>query len=181
MAIHAQADIGGSEWGMALYDRATALRLFLRVVSVDLDASGNARAADVRFLDRVGERVVWRRWTVGQKLHWHPFKVSLLNTKRAGLHVASEWRDARGDMRYAGNYMLRHEGVFVISPGNVVCVAEPLVTALSVKPEADLIDDVLRVRFGWDTPGFGRPSRNLHYVHDLDEAAEARVARLEAA
>jgi len=170
-----------SPWGTALWDRAAALRLFFRVADVTLDTAGNARLADVRFVDNVGGTPVWRRWSVGQTLHWHPFKLTLLDTRRAGIHVASEWRDTRDVMRYGGNCMIRDRGVFVLNPSNVVSVAEPLVEALGFRPEADLMDDVLRHRFGWDAHGFGRPCQYLHLLKSLDAEQEARVARAEAA
>jgi hypothetical protein len=157
------------------------MRLVFRVASVTLDDAGNARSADVRVLDAIGRNPIWRRWKVGMTLHWRPFKITLLHTKRAGLHVSASWRDDNRELRYGGNFKIRDRGVFVLNPSNVVCIAEPLIEAIGCKPEADLIDDNLRLRFGWDAHGLGRPCQYLYMVQEISEEKEAELARNEAA
>lgn len=109
------------------------------------------RVADgeVSYLDRT-ITASWRHWAVGHVLHWHPYKVTLLRTKRAGLHIVSNWRAQDGDMRYGSNVGIASEGIFVLSPGQVVEPAMEVDAALRNPFERDLICTVLQQRFQMD-------------------------------
>jgi hypothetical protein len=118
-------------------------RLFLAVGGME------AQTTDIRYLERsVASGPAWTRWEVGQKLHWHPFKLVLNNTARAGFHVTTEWRDDDGEMRYGSNFKIRTTGVFVLNPSNVMSSAEEIGFSVRDRNEERLIDRVLDERFG---------------------------------
>ncbi|MDW9481390.1 hypothetical protein GOB57_22340 [Sinorhizobium meliloti] len=125
-----------------IFRRPTMQRLFLAVGSLD------ASEPDVRYLERYLDGPAWEPWLVGRTLHFHPFKVRLNATPRAGLHVTTEWRDAAGEMRYGSNFKIREPGVFVLNPSNVVSSAEEIGSATRDSTETRLIDRVLSERFG---------------------------------
>jgi len=72
-----------------LFTRPSLSRLFCAVRGVERDGSGRAVPGAAYYLDAVGGKVGWIPWEVGHVLHWHPFKVKLCRTPRAGLHVTS--------------------------------------------------------------------------------------------
>lgn len=131
-----------------LWNRPDSFRLFALAENLAFDARGNARSGDVYFLDRVSGGSVWVPWILGECVHWHPFRLALLSTPRAGLHVVSEWRAGTDDpLRYGSNVQLARDGVLVLSPCNVVRPAERLEDALVCRTEAAHIVAVLRHRF----------------------------------
>ena len=124
--------------------RPGMIRLFAAVGECAFDSAGNAVDADVRFLERAENGVVWETWRVGQNLHWHPFRLRLSKTARAGLHITAE----TGDGRYLSNLKIREPGVFVLNPSNAVCLAEPIETAIDGDVEGCVVNDVLRLHYG---------------------------------
>lgn len=130
-------------------NRPSGIRLFMRASDLVLDDAGNCRQARIEMLDLLHEGPVWRRWNIGQKAHFHPFKVALLDTKRAGLHLASEWRRGlSGELKFASAYSVREAGYFVINPSNVACLAEPFSMAMEDPLEARYVRANLCGRFG---------------------------------
>jgi hypothetical protein len=125
-----------------IYRRPTMQRLFVAVGKTE------AGRLDVHYLERYQDGPVWIAWSVGQTLHWNPFKVRLNETPRAGLHVTTEWCDDDGEMRYASNFKIRAAGVFVINPSNVMASAEEIGVATNDPSESMTIDRVLLDRFG---------------------------------
>lgn len=123
--------------------RPTMVRLFAAVGDCSFDAAGNAVLADVRFLDVSPEGPVWLKWDVGRILHWHPFRLRLDSTQRAGLHVNAE----TGEGRYLSNFKIRGPGVFVLNPSNAVSLAEGVETAVDGDVEGCVVDDVLRLHY----------------------------------
>lgn len=134
--------------GDPLFTRAAVQRLFCAVGDPEQDAAGNVRRADVRFFDRVGDKMAWYPWEEGKVLHWNPFRLRLNNTPRAGLHVTSEWMVPGGEMRYGSNFKITEGGIFALNPSNIVCLGEPLDEAVADNSEKDLLDRVLLTRFG---------------------------------
>jgi hypothetical protein len=132
-------------------ERSGSIRLFLSVADVERDPAGNCRAATVGMLDHAFGRPAWRRWNIGQKAHFHPFKVALLDTRRAGLHLVSEWRrDGERDLRFAAVHSIREPGIFVLNPSNVAAMAEPIADAFRDPIEARYVRSNLCDRFGLD-------------------------------
>lgn len=126
-----------------LFRRPTMHRLFL-AVGGDMEAG----KPDIRFLERFLDGPAWMPWNVGHTLHWHPFKLRLNDTPRAGLHVTTEWRDDDGEMRYGSNFKIRSAGVFVLNPSNVMLSAEEIGSVTKDITEEWLINRVLSERFG---------------------------------
>jgi len=147
-----------------LWKRPDTLRLFALAENLAFDGKGNARDGEVYYLEKHQGRVSWCRWVVGECLHWHGFRIALLSTPRAGLHLVSEWRPQRGDAyRYTGNHHLHRDGVLVLSPCNALRLAEPLDEALADAEEERHLDDVLRHRFNWDAGTTARLARVLPF------------------
>jgi len=128
--------------------RPALQRLFCAVGELELGETGNACRADIRYLDRIDDRVQWVGWEPGHVLHWHPFKLRLHNTARAGLHITSEWRHETDEMRYGANFKIRKSGIFVLNPSNVLCIGEELLSAMDSPTEREIVDSVLLTRFG---------------------------------
>jgi len=133
---------------LALFTRPDTFRLFARVEDPVLDEAGNARTARVFHLgiDAAGWPA-WIPWAIGECLHWHPFRIALLSTRRAGLHLISEWTQGSGERRYGANFSLSAPGILVLTPCNVLTAAEPLDAALASPVEHRHLDHVLRERF----------------------------------
>ena len=134
--------------GNPLFTRPSLVRLFCAVDAIESDGEGRATKADVLYLDRIEGRAQLLPWDIGHVLHFHPFKLRLCSTPRAGLHVTSEWRAPSGEMRYGSNFMLRKEGVFVLNPSLVVNAGECLDDALGHFDERRLVEQVLKEIFG---------------------------------
>lgn len=125
------------------YERPNLQRLLMAVGG---DLSGDS--PDIRYLDSHCGLLKWKKWEAGHVLHWHPFKIRLNNTPRAGLHITTEWTTDDGDVRYGSNFKIRQPGVFVINPSNILASAEEIGAAVGDHTEASLIDKALYHRFG---------------------------------
>jgi hypothetical protein len=133
---------------LALWNRPDTFRLFALAEGLSFDEGGNARSGRLYHLGTDGRWPCWIPWAIGECLHWHPFRVALLSTRRAGLHLVSEWRQGDGERRYGANHPVRGQGVLVITPCNVLRAAETLDEALSSPAEEAHLDAVLCARFG---------------------------------
>lgn len=123
------------------FHRPSAQRLFCRV-----NAMG--QGFEVDHFDAGAGWAGWQSWNVGSVLHWHPFKLHLNVTQRAGLHITAEWRDVDGDMRYGSNHKVREAGVFVLNPSGVMGLGERWADAVRDPGEASIIHRFLVSRFG---------------------------------
>lgn len=158
-----------------------AARLFALVDGIVHDEAGNVRAADVYFLCdtgvgagtyidggygpdvNVGKGLEWVRWHDGFTLHWHPFRLTLVNTARAGLHIVSSWRDPRnGEFRYGANMFFEQEGVLVMAPCSVVGAGRPLAELMRFGSEERQLNEVLRRMYRYRCGELGRPVRWIH-------------------
>jgi hypothetical protein len=149
----------------------------MTVSDVTLDEAGNCRSATIGMLDRAFGRLAWRRWHVGQKAHFHPFKVGLLDTRRAGLHLVSEWRrDLEGELKFAGAHPIRENDVFVIDPSSVTTLAEPFDQVILDPIEARYVRSNLCDRFGMDTV---LPPSHVHRLEWFTDMEEAELAKAE--
>jgi hypothetical protein len=137
-------------------------------------------AGQVTYLDFAG-RACWRPWHIGQVLHWHPFKVTLQSTKRAGLHIVSTWRGHDGEMRYGSNVGVADENVFVMAPGQVTGGVMTVEHASRNPFELDLLTALLRQRFKIDFGATAKLINVLDYVSDIEAAHDGQMIETEAA
>jgi hypothetical protein len=133
----------------ALWRRPDTFRLFALFEGVATDEKGNARSGRAYQLGSEDGFPAWIPWQVGDCLHWHPFRVALLSTRRAGLHVLTEWRQGEGERRYGANHQVTGDGVLVLTPFSVMSAAEPLDDAMESPVEAAHLEAVLLHRFGF--------------------------------
>jgi hypothetical protein len=137
-------------------------------------------AGQVTYLDFSG-CACWRPWHIGQVLHWHPLKVTLQSTKRAGLHIVSTWRGADGEMRYGSNVGVADENVFVMAPGQVTDATMTLEQACRNPFELHLLTSILRYRFRLDFGATAKLINVLDYVSDIEHAHDDQMIETEAA
>lgn len=152
----------------ALYDDPNYLRLFYRL-----------KNGSVSFLDYVG-CPSWRRWPIGKILHWSPFKVELLHTKRAGLHIVTRWRTPGGELRYAANAALDDDGTYVLTPGQVAQPASRIENVVENPFERQIVTRCLIHRFHVDCGVTANPFdvlENIPVINGrLDETVNAAEA-----
>jgi hypothetical protein len=158
-----------SQVGHAIDNDPKYQRLFYRL-----------EAGQVMYLDFAGS-ACWRPWHIGQVLHWHPFKVTLQSTKRAGLHIVSTWRGPDGEMRYGSNVGIADENVFVMAPGQVVGGVMSVEQASRNPFELDLLTAMLRHRFKIDFGATAKLINVLDYVSDIEAAHDVQMIYTEAA
>ncbi len=156
-----------------------ARRLFALAEGIALDAAGNARSGTVRYLDRtgrgsgcpdgdyggpgIGQGYEWLLWKPGQTIYWHPFRLTLRNTRRAGLHIVALWRDPKdGEIRYGTTIPVRHDGILALAPANAAEPVRPLADAMALPGEEAILNDNLRIFYRWGCGTLGRPVRFLH-------------------
>ncbi len=134
-------------------------------------------AGKVSYLDRL-DITCWRPWNIDQVLHWHPFKAILLQTKRAGLHIVSNWRTPDGEMRYGSNVAIDGDGFFIMSPGQIVGGMTRAEDVSRNPFEAVLLNAVLQQRFGLD---FGATAKLVNVLARIPDAEPERDRRATAA
>jgi hypothetical protein len=133
----------------------------------------------VGYLDFAGS-ACWRPWHIGQVLHWHPFKVALQNTKRAGLHIVSSWRGPDEEMRYGSNVSIEEANVFVMAPGQVTGGVITLEQACQNPFELHLLTSMLRYRFKVDFGATAKLINVLDNVPDIEDVRDGQMVEIEA-
>jgi hypothetical protein len=140
------SDLGAA---LDLVPRRDRARLVVSVRGCTTDQAGNARSAEVAFLDGfTGGCLSWVRWLPGVRACPADLRVELLDTPRAGLHlrvgvpVADSPRDPSGfrihQPRFVSCAKIERDGIFVLAPCDPVEPLRPLDPAGST---GDAVED----------------------------------------
>jgi len=139
-AVFAAAPPGGAlpVLAEALRDgaRRDRVRALVRASGVTADSHGNVRSGRFNILDQIDGRPAWVAWKPGARVCLSGFRVELLDTGRAGMHirvgvpVEGSPLDARGyrtePPRFISSAKIRSDGVFAVAPCDPIDPLRPI-------------------------------------------------------